>query len=107
MDHNRHLNRMQLRRKDGSLAFGRRWGKRTKSWHAVIVPEPKTYPHIPDLIAKAMWRRHMDPVTVHETRVCRDATRLLPANIAAKPAPVTEDLVSAHVKRSTMKQAQI
>lgn len=49
----------------------------------------------------------MDPVTVHETRVCRDATRLLPANIAAKPAPVTEDLVSAHVKRSTMKQAQI
>ena len=47
MDYNTHVERVQLKRKDGTLVFGRRWGKRTKRWHAVPVPVPKTYSYIP------------------------------------------------------------
>ena len=46
LDHNNHLDREQLKRKNGTLAFARRWGKRTKQWHVVKVPVPKSFPHV-------------------------------------------------------------
>ena len=49
LDYNSHLNRPQLERKDGTLPFGRRFGKRTKMWYATPVPVAKSYSYVPGI----------------------------------------------------------
>lgn len=49
----------------------------------------------------------MDTSAVSEAKVARAATSALGPNIASVPAPSTDDLVEAHVKRLSMQQGQI
>ena len=47
LDHNHHLNRGQLLRKDGSSVFVGHYGKRTKQWYAVPIPAENQHAHAP------------------------------------------------------------
>lgn len=60
-----------------------------------------------DIIAKALYRRHVDSAITSTTGVKSKAAKLLPANIAARPAPSTDELVEQHVSRKKMRAAEI
>ena len=47
LDYNRHMNRKQLKKKDGTPVFVARFGKRSEQWFLAPVPEPKKYEYIP------------------------------------------------------------
>ncbi|XP_066925524.1 uncharacterized protein [Clytia hemisphaerica] len=99
LDHNRHLNRPQLKRKDGTPVFSSSFGKRSKQWYVVPVPVPKTYSYIPEMIAKTMWRRHLKPNLKLKPRT---ETCMLAKNIASKPRPSTEVLIERHTARAKL-----
>ena len=46
IDHNSHLNRQQLKTKDGKPVYTRKWGRHTSQWHVVPIPVPKTYSYV-------------------------------------------------------------
>ena len=46
-----------------------------------------------DIIAKALYRRHVDSAITSATGVKSKAAKVLAANIAARPAPPTDGLV--------------
>lgn len=60
-----------------------------------------------DIIAKALYRRHVDSAITSTTGVKSKSAKLLPANIAARPAPSTDQLVEQHVSRKKMRAAEI
>ena len=60
-----------------------------------------------DIIAKSLYRRHVDSSTTHVTGARSKAAKLLSSNIAACPAPSTAELVEQHVSRKKMKAAEI
>ena len=62
---------------------------------------------ITDIIAKSLYRRHVDSSTTSMTGVRSKVAKLLPSNIAAYPAPSTAKLVEQHVSRKKMKAAGI
>ena len=47
LDYNKHIDREQLKRKNGTPVFVRRFGKRTMQWFLAAVKEPKKYSYIP------------------------------------------------------------
>ncbi|XP_057291839.1 uncharacterized protein LOC130614426 [Hydractinia symbiolongicarpus] len=103
LDFNGHLNRGQLQKKDGSLVYVRRYGKRTKQWFLVAVPKPKDYIYIRRLMAEILWRRHVDRGNVNRVGIGRECTKALRQNIAATTAPPMELLLEKHQAREEMK----
>ena len=57
-----------------------------------------------ELIAKAMWRLHVDTGSVDRKDVKRDCTKVLQPNIASVERPELEELVVHHVDRLTITQ---
>ena len=50
IDHNKHLNRPQLKTRDGKLVYTRKWGRRTSKWQVVPIPVSKTYSYMPGMV---------------------------------------------------------
>ena len=127
IDHNKHLNRPQLKTRDGKLVYTRKWGRRTSKWQVVPIPVSKTYSYMPgmvhtgyyvdtplilyffppELVAKSMYRKHMDKCGVLIVGVKSAASKTLFPNIASCPALPTEVLLEQHVSRRIMEHAQI
>ena len=57
-----------------------------------------------ELIAKAMWRRHLDTGSVDRKDMKRDCTKALQPNIASVERPELEELVAHTVDRLTVTQ---
>ena len=51
------------------------------------------------MIAKTMWRRHMQPSYKPKPRV---ATQMLAKNIASKPRPSNEEMLERHTARAKL-----
>ena len=60
-----------------------------------------------DLIAKTMYRLHMDVNVVSSTGIKSKAATVLPPTIASVPPPSTADLVRTHVSRKVMTAHEI
>ena len=74
------------------------------SWHSVHDCVFNCYT---DIIAKALYRRHVDSAITSTTGVKKKSAKLLPANIAARPAQSTDQLVEQHVSRKKIRAAEI
>ena len=57
-----------------------------------------------ELIAKAMWKRHVCTGSIDREDVKRDCTEALQPNIASAKRPELEEYVAHHVDRLTMTQ---
>ena len=60
-----------------------------------------------DILAKALYRRHVDSSTTGMTGVKSSAANFLAPTIAPVPAPPTVGLVEQHVSRKRMRAAEI
>ena len=61
----------------------------------------------PELVAKSMYRKHMDKCGVLNVGVKSAVLKTLFPNIASCPALPTELLLQQHVSRKTMEHAKI